>query len=357
MSRDDFDWTLAGRFLAGECTREQALEVERRCAADPAFAEELREARRLWDEAGALPAPSRTDAMWASLSARIRAQSPSGNGARAATPNAPRRHTPVLAIVPRRDVARRRLVAAALAAGVVLVAGLAAWRTRVESSVAATESPARVYATARGQRATVRLTDGTLVELGFASTLRVRPFESGRRELYLEGEAVFAVVHDSTRPFVVHTPGAVTEDLGTRFGVRHYPGDDGVRVVVMEGLVELRPQSAARGDTARRALLRPGQLGRLGGDGRLLVESGVDTSAYLSWLSGRVTFRNAPLREVADELGRRFDVPVRVPDDSVAALRVTLDLPMQSLPQIVDVVAVTLGLRHRRDAGGLVLER
>src|SRR5690349_5983425 len=127
---------------------------------------------------------------------------------------------------------RWRVAVGAIAASLILAVGAALWLRHDDTPTqAAAEPAAREFATGRGQRATIRLVDGSRVELGYASTLRVRQIDGGRRELFLEGEAVFDVVHDESRPFIVHAANATTEDLGTVFSVRAYPGDSAVRVV------------------------------------------------------------------------------------------------------------------------------
>jgi transmembrane sensor len=276
-----------------------------------------------------------------------------------------RRGVRVLPLVPRERAprARWRVVAGAIAASLLVVAGgTAAWRARSGAERAGgAEPPPREFSTARGQRATIHLVDGTRVELGFASTLRVRPFAAGgRRELSLEGEAVFDVAHDPRRPFLVHAANAVTEDLGTTFGVRAYPADSVVRVVVVSGRVALRERNPAPGapaPAARGAVLGPGELGRLDAAGRLEVERHVDTSEYVGWLAGRVSFRDARLDEVAAELERRYDVTIRIPDSTVAARRVTVDMTARSLTDVLDAATIPLDLRYRRVGGAIVLER
>jgi transmembrane sensor len=246
-----------------------------------------------------------------------------------------------------------------MAASVVIaVGGTLAWRARDASRQGASAEPTpREFVTTRGQRATIRLADGTRVELGYASTLRVRPFDRGRRELELQGEAAFDVVHDPSRPFIVRAANAVTEDLGTSFVIRAYPDEQSVRVVVMSGKVAVRPATSA-GRVGREAVLGPGQLARLNAAGRLDVVIGVDTTEYLGWLSERVTYRNARLDEVAADLERTFDVTVRIPDSAVAARRVTIDVPTKSLDDLLDAIAAPYNLRHRRTTGGaIVLER
>ena len=353
---ESLDWTLIARFFASECTPTERAIVERWVAARPERQAELEALRRWWEMAADVPAPARVDAMWNGLHRRIH-----GDSARSVTP------------VPRATPPRRRSLELthpapswrrwAIAAAACLVVGTGAVVvTRADSArrVARADKPVmREFSTTRGQRATIRLADGSRVELGYDSRLRVLPFEGGRRELYLDGEAVFDVVHDTTRRFLVHAANATTEDIGTVFSVRAYPSDTLVRVLVLEGRVALRPRDAAgRATTASLGtVLGAAQLGRLDARGRVEVESGVDTTAYLDWLDGRIAFRDARLANVVADLSRRFDVDIRLEPAELGERRLTLTAPGNSLEQVLDAVAVPLGLRHRRIGGAVVLER
>ncbi|HJU66075.1 MAG TPA: FecR domain-containing protein [Gemmatimonadaceae bacterium] len=360
---DGTDFSRLARYLADECTREERETIERWIDGDPAARAELEAMRRWWTRAAVVPSSTRVDAMWQRLSRRMH-----GNDVSVVVPDAeprtaprprPRPVAPAFPLMPARTpkVVGWRLPIA-IAAGLALAtAGSMLWRAPAAVPQRAAQPELREFATARGQRATIRLVDGTRVELGFASTLRVRPFRGGRRELLLEGEAVFDVVHDEARPFIVHAGNAVTEDLGTTFSVRAYPGDSAVRVVVVSGKVAMRPRNAADGSATRSAILLPGQLGRLDARGTVAVESGVDTSAYTAWLSGRLSLHDARLADIAAELERRFDVTIAVRDPATAELRLTVDMQPRTLDEILDAITVPLKLRHRRDGGTIVLER
>ena len=354
---DEIDWTLLARYFAGETSVGETEAVERWVAAAPTRRDEIAALRRWWDDARALPSPGRIDAMWTSLSARMRSDA----AAPAHVASTPHRPAPVLAIVPRSRPIRRwvPLGLGAIAASLIIATGTMLYLGRaVPATQVASEPAAREFATGRGQRATIRLIDGSRVELGYTSTLRVKQFENGRRELFLEGEAVFEVVHDTLRPFIVHAANATTEDLGTVFGVRAYPGDSAVRVVVVSGKVALRPRTGAPGAAPQGTILLPGQLGRLDGRGQVRIDSQVDTSAYLAWLSGRVAFDNVPIADIAADLERRFGVTIRISDSALAARRVTVvDMPARSVTEVLDAAVVPLGLRFHRSGDVISIER
>ncbi len=210
------DWERLARYVSDQCSPDEAAEVERWIALDPARREAVRDMQAIWANAQVAPTGWDVARAWRELSPKLdRAEV----------------GEPIPARVSRSwfTPASGLRIAAALA---VLVGGGLLYRFVVMSRPASPPAM-REYVTARGQRAEFRLKDGTRIVLSVATRLRV-PADYGARErsLYLEGEAYFDVRHDPGRRFVVHTAHAVTEDLGTRFDVRSYESDSTVQVVV-----------------------------------------------------------------------------------------------------------------------------
>jgi transmembrane sensor len=347
----DVDCTLVARYFANELTAAERLDVERWVEAQPARQEEMALLRQLWDDAAAIPGPAEVEGLWRSLSKRMRSprSTPSGEGN--LRREARTRRVSILPLAPPRGrwtVPAAAAAAALLTIGVVLVDRHFALR---EASTAV--APIREFRTAPGQRATIRLGDGSRVELGMGSVIRLEPFTATSRTVTLEGEAVFDVAHEERRPFRVHSAGTITEDLGTRFGIRAYPGDSGVRVVVVSGLVSVR-SIAAPGSPRT---LRPAELVRVDARGAMSVEANVDTARYLAWTNGRIVLHDEPLRSAAVEIGRWHDVAVVVPDEDVARLRITADMRLGSLEETLAAVTIPLGLRYERSEAGVVIVR
>ncbi|MBN8823269.1 MAG: FecR domain-containing protein [Spirosoma sp.] len=67
-------------------------------------------------------------------------------------------------------------------------------------------------------------------------------FDSEKREVYLKGDALFSVVHEGKRPFLVYSGTLVTRVLGTRFRVQARPGDTRMMVSVLSGKVSVMNQ-------------------------------------------------------------------------------------------------------------------
>jgi len=123
---------------------------------------------------------------------------------------------------------RVRLLAAA-ASILVTVCGVWAYSER------------NTYATGIGEQRSLALVDGSIIELNAASKIRVR-FTADRRNIDLiEGQALFHVAKDKTRPFIVNSDQTQVRAVGTEFDV--YRRMNGTTVTVIEGRVAVLPSS------------------------------------------------------------------------------------------------------------------
>ena len=328
------DWERLARYVAGQCAPDEAGELERWIALDPERREAVRDMQAIWAKADVAPSGWDVHQAWRELSPKLDLRGP-------AEPAGP---IPVRPGRPRFVGAWGLRVAAALA---ILVGAGLAYRLVLPSRPRA-PAAMREYVTARGQRAQFSLKDGTRVVLSVASRLRV-PADYGRRErsVYLEGEGYFEVRHEPGRRFMVHTAHAVTEDLGTRFDVRSYEGDSVVQVMVAEGRVSVRREAGVPGVAGTE--VGPGQLGVAITNDGVVVRERVDVERYLAWTEGRLVFDNTPFGEVLPQLGRWYDLDLRLGDRSLGSLPLTATFKDQTTTQVLDLVAQALGLRLTRE--------
>jgi transmembrane sensor len=245
---DSLGWTIVARYLEKSCTAAEGDAVERWASEDPRNREELESIRRIWNRAALLPSGRRIDAMFDELSARMRGPTLEGADSTPETagsrdPRRPRAVPRRLSIADPHGNPYRRIpaIAALLLAAVLLGGNWYVGRSR-PSEPASSAALGREYTTLPGERATIHLPDGSQLTLAGGSTLRISAdFGKNSREISLDGEAFFDVVHDTNRPFRVHIKDAIVEDVGTSFDVRSYSGDPTVIVAVKEGAVTLGP--------------------------------------------------------------------------------------------------------------------
>ena len=347
---DDIDWQLLHRYLAHECNAVEVREVERSLAADPERRAMLRSLQDLTERAratGGDAPPWNSQAQWQ----RLKQQMVPGGGERA--PVESERSPQPRFMVGRTPGVLPRPVRIAAAVALLVGSGAVWWTLQRQRAAAPpVEVAVREYNSPRGQRADFRLPDGTRVLLGVASRLRVRADHGDiRRDVELEGAAYFEVTHDATKPFAVHMANAVARDLGTRFTARAYPGEMAAQVVVAEGRVALRANNGSHrsaGGADEEALLEVGQLGRVDSTGAVSVRRGIDLGHYLAWTEGRLVFKDTPLRDALPELSRWFDLDFRLGDTALGKRRLTASFYNQPNNEALDMLAVSLGLRHER---------
>ncbi len=331
---DRIDWPIVVRYLAGECTPAEQTALEAWMGAAPdrrAYVESL---RRLNDTWGQLAGPFDSAVAWRDLRGRLDLSA--------------KRATPVSRYAQPRGVPHRwprGLGVMGVASAIVVAAVALGYGVGASHGRLLPRPVDREYRTAAGQRETVRLPDGTQFTLAPASTLHV-PLEYGShtRAVRLEGEGFFTVVHDAQHPFSVRASNAVATDVGTAFDVRAYAGDDAVRIAIAEGQVDVAIQQGA----ARRPPLRARDVATIS-DTTILVTHDVDLASLTAWASGRLEFHDTPLRDVARDLARWYDLEVEVPSGPTGDVPLTGAFTTEPIDNVISVIASTLGARvqHR----------
>ncbi len=146
-----------------------------------------------------------------------------------------------------------------------------------------------------------------------------------RRDLrLLSGEALFAVAHDTERPFIVAAGPVKATALGTQFGVRLQP--DGAKVVLLEGHVRVEPltlKGLARVlPILAREELTPGQQLIAEAQNEMAIAV-ADTERSTSWRQGRLVFRGDALADAVAEFNRYSEHQIFVADPTLARLPVS----------------------------------
>jgi len=186
--------------------------------------------------------------------------------------------------------------------------------------------------TATGEQRTLRLADGTLINLNTHSALDVRFDDKQRRIVLQEGEILVETGHNDPRPFIVETREGSMRALGTRFLVRLE--DQGTRLSVLKSAVAAHPQA-----TDEEQILREGQqvLMRRNGLGpTLALKPGAD-----AWTRGMLVVDNARLEDLVQELGRYRRGYLGV-EPQVADLRITGSFPLHDTDLALTALLPTL---------------
>lgn len=210
----------------------------------------------------------------------------------------------------------------------------------------------RAYATAKGERRTIQLADGSTVYLNGGTGISVSFARNARQVTLVEGQALFDVAHSASRPFLVTAGDRTIRVVGTQFDVRRLAGK--VSITVARGAVEVRPTADGAGATYR---LHPGQ--------KLEHQEGAPTARVaaaspdevLSWRSGRLVYRQQPLSEVVADLNQQFATPIRIDDPALAATPISGVLVLDDQAAVIRRLALLVPIREIRSGSAVVLKR
>ncbi len=231
-----------------------------------------------------------------------------------------------------RSPSRKRM---AIAASVFLV---------VLSSIAATfflattNSIKQTYATRIGQNEMYSLRDGSAVHLNTNTALYIEYSRRKRLVEFASGEALFNVVQNPKRPFIVKTANAEVFVTGTVFNV-FTQGQETI-VSVVSGTVDVTAKDGPM------VTLLAGQRVSFSENKSSDGVTSFNPNESLAWRSGKVRFDRAPLAEAVADLNRYFARPIILDDPSLHDLSVTGEFDVNDQQTVVNALVIAFALNQ-----------
>jgi len=242
-------------------------------------------------------------------------------------------------------ISHNRVAGWKVAASILLVMGfIAAW-----AGMRFWSPPVTSYETSNMEQRIITLPDGSTVRMNKDSRISFREGLSGStRTVTLSGEAFFQVKHED-RPFIIHAGEAVIRDIGTSFNIKQ--GSSGRIVVAMkEGRATLRAKNS---DRKNASMLTKNDVGILD-KGQVAITKQENIQNYLSWIQGKLVFKNMPFDKVIRQLDHIFGIQSSLADSSLAALHLTAYTQNTSLDEVLDMIALSLNLTYQREGQQVV---
>lgn len=328
------DWDAIARFLTGESDTGEAAVVRAWLEAHP-------EDRALVEKLDAATVDATADvdveAALARAHQRMGAPRPSLKLERGGAPATP----------------RRRNNAAIMISGIAAAAAVAFVLTRARTPEPQAPAAVQRYVSGIGKTFSVTLPDSSRVVLGPQSTLVVPgTFGTGDRTVTLTGDAYFNVRHDASKPFRVNSGSAVVEDIGTTFTIESDAASLAT-VSVVEGSVRLSRTDVRTAPV----VLGAGDRGVLERSGETRVEQNVVRAEDTEWISGRLSFRDAPLSRITAEMERWYGLKVRVADSSMLRRKVTTSFEGESVDKALQILELTIGAKITRAGDSIIIAR
>ncbi|MBT1703665.1 FecR family protein [Chryseosolibacter indicus] len=208
------------------------------------------------------------------------------------------------------------------------------------------------YNTAFGETKMIQLPDSSTVILNSNSALRFSDeWESkGSREVWLDGEAFFSVVHlKNNKPFKVLTgEGVAVEVLGTSFNVYHRVKE--TKVVLNSGKIKLQ---LSEQNASQNIEMKPGDF--IEYKNKSFSKKKVNPKTYSAWTENKLILDHTSLREMVSMLRMNYGVEVTVNDERLLNQTVSGSMPITNVESLIQQIAQSFQIKVERKPTGYVM--
>lgn len=194
--------------------------------------------------------------------------------------------------------------------------------------------------TPRGGQFRLKLPDGTQVWLNAASSLKYPTAFTGKERIVeVSGEAYFEVAQNAAMPFKVKVgENTMVEVLGTHFNISAYSDEPGMQATLLNGSIRVQD-----------IILKPGQQAVVTKEKTSIRNA--DLQQVVAWKDGLFSFQNKSLEEVMREISRWYDIDV-VYEGKIPAIefggRVGRDLTLAQLLVFLEKAEVHFRIDEQR---------
>lgn len=200
--------------------------------------------------------------------------------------------------------------------------------------------------TQMGQKLILSLSDGSDITLNGDSKLKYpERFEYNLREVYLEGEAFFNVIYDSSRPFIVHSGNLITTVLGTQFNINAFNNSNEISISLVEGKVKVtnKEKNGIKGNV----ILAPAQklVYNLKNDFSSIKE--FDSLQEIGWKDNIIVCNDESLEKVFTRLERAYGIKFEVTNKLYNKIKITTKFHNSTLATINEVIKKLTGLEYK----------
>lgn len=217
------------------------------------------------------------------------------------------------------------------------------------------------YVTDYGETKTIILPDNSTVTINANSTLEYKSGwdGDGSREVWLDGEAFFSVVHTTNHQrFIVNTSDLGIEVLGTEFNVNNRRR--GTKVVLNSGKVKIKlsasPVNGEKQDEPKEVMMKPGELVEYSEGERKLTKKEVDVESYTAWRDNKLVFEDTPLNEIVQILKDNYGLEVMIENNEVMQRKFTATYPADNVDVLLNALSKSFNMKMSRKENQVVFK-
>ena len=199
-----------------------------------------------------------------------------------------------------------------------------------------------------GQQKVIVLPDKSTVELKANSTIAFNSNFTKKREVKLDGEAVFNVVKMDGVPFTVAAKGAEIIVKGTKFHFKAFSDSSNIEAVLIQGAIDFSTYS-------HKLALKPNQKVVYNKGSRRVNIFEVDAELEVF---GQRFFDAEPLGTVINTLEQVYDCRISFTDARMENIKFTGTVDRSNLlDHTLKIVTLTTGTSFRREGDAIIIDR
>lgn len=309
------DYMLLGRYLSGEASPEEAIQLEEWIAADSANKQQFEQLSKVWSTISSAEAciiPDK-ETFFNQLRERL-----------------PQPHTA--------KTISLKLTWLKIAASIILIAGAVMLFTVLRKNVHP-ETAVTVNRQTQQSILNDTLPDGTLAVISNNSLLQYpNEFNTTARSVTLRGEAWFNVTPNPAQPFIITAGPLQIKVIGTSFNVR--TNNEVIEVAVKTGVVRMFNNIDSISVTA-------GQKGTYQINTRRFVIKEKFSPNEVAYATKYFNFENATLKEIASQLQKAYGIKIIITNKKLENCTLSSSFDNKPIEYIFEVLAMTLNIQYR----------
>ncbi len=228
-------------------------------------------------------------------------------------------------------------------AAVLLVFVGGGWMAYYFYNIRSNSSTDWISLKAGSQVRTDTLPDGSVVHINKNSALAYSGNFESKREVKLTGEAFFDVRHNDAVPFTVKVGDILVQDIGTAFNIksRQYTTE----IIVASGVVKVsRNKNAVQLNAHQMVNIKPE-------DNAFKVENNSD-KLYNYYISNTFTANKTPLWRLTEVLQEAYGADIRIENKALRNVPITANIKLQDrLEDILELIRLTTSDMHVQKQG------
>jgi ferric-dicitrate binding protein FerR (iron transport regulator) len=225
-------------------------------------------------------------------------------------------------------------------------------------------SEALSFSSPLGRKKSITLTDGTKVILNGGSKLTVAgDYNVSRRDVILEGEGYFDVVHNAQKTFTVHTAKINIKDIGTIFNVKAYAADKTTEASLIKGAIEITLNNKAKSKILltpnnKLVLLNNKDLNVTGDSKKVKAPFAVrnitrntdDNSVVeTDWTQNKLTFFDQRFDEIAVQMERWYGVKIDILNPDLKGYHFTATFDHEDITEVLKALKLSGNFKYRKE--------